>query len=51
MASRDTDVRKYKSRYNQRDDAHVMYDAVAECTKRVRIGKYGVSARWRPVRG
>ena len=41
MASRDTDVRKYESRYNQRDDAYEMFDAVAECTKRVRIGKYG----------
>jgi hypothetical protein len=40
MASRDTDVWECESRYNQRDDAHVMFDAVAECTKRVRIGKY-----------
>jgi hypothetical protein len=41
MASRDTDVREYKSRYNHRDDAQAMFDAIMGYTKRVRSGKHG----------
>jgi hypothetical protein len=41
MASRDTDVREYESRYNYRDDGQATFSPVAERTRRVPSGKRG----------
>lgn len=35
------DVNEYVFRYNHRDDAQAMFDAVADRAKRVRSGKHG----------
>jgi hypothetical protein len=43
MVTRGTDVRGGESRYNHRDDAQAMFDAVAGRTERVRSGKHGDS--------
>jgi hypothetical protein len=37
----DAAVNKYAFRYNPRDDAQAMFDAVATRTKRVRSGRHG----------